>query len=67
MAIVCRGQSKLFFVVKDNGIGMSEEFQKKLFEPFSREDNSMTNATQELDWDFLLPSLSLRRWVEVLR
>ena len=24
----------------------SEEFQKKLFEPFSREDNSMTNATQ---------------------
>ena len=25
---------------------MSEEFQKKLFEPFSREDNSMTNATQ---------------------
>ena len=34
------------FVVKDNGIGMSEEFQKKLFEPFSREDNSMTNVTQ---------------------
>ena len=33
-------------VVKDNGIGMSEEFQKKLFEPFSREDNSMTNVTQ---------------------
>lgn len=33
-------------VVKDNGIGMSEEFQKKLFEPFCREDNSMTNVTQ---------------------
>lgn len=40
------GKASYFFVVKDNGIGMSEEFQKKLFEPFSREDNSMTNATQ---------------------
>lgn len=30
------------FQVKDNGIGMSEEFQKHLFEPFCREDNSMT-------------------------
>lgn len=26
-------------IVSDNGIGMSEEFQKKLFEAFSREDN----------------------------
>ncbi len=40
------GKASYSFVVKDNGIGMSEEFQKKLFEPFSREDNSMTNATQ---------------------
>lgn len=40
------GKAGYTFVVKDNGIGMSEEFQKKLFEPFSREDNSMTNATQ---------------------
>lgn len=27
------------FVIKDNGIGMSEEFQKKLFTPFERAEN----------------------------
>ncbi len=27
------------YAVKDNGIGMSEGFQKRLFEPFSQEDN----------------------------
>ena len=40
------GKAGYSFVVKDNGIGMSETFLKKLYEPFTREDNSMTNATQ---------------------
>ena len=34
------------FVVQDNGIGMSEEFQKTLFEPFAREEKSGTNKVQ---------------------
>ena len=28
------------YVVRDNGIGMSKEFQKKLFDPFSQEDDA---------------------------
>ena len=28
------------FIVRDNGIGMSEEFAKHIFEPFTREENS---------------------------
>ena len=34
------------FVVQDDGIGMSEEFQKTLFEPFTREERSGTNKVQ---------------------
>ncbi len=37
---------KLQFVVKDNGIGMSEEFQENIFAPFSREISSVTNKIQ---------------------
>lgn len=32
--------------VKDNGIGMSDEFQKKIFESFSREDNKRVHHTE---------------------
>ena len=34
------------FIVSDNGQGMSREFIEKIFEPFSRETNSMTNKIQ---------------------
>ena len=30
--------SRILFICKDTGYGMSEEFQKKMFEPFSQED-----------------------------
>ena len=34
------------FVVQDNGMGMSEEFQKVLFEPFTRADDKRTSKIQ---------------------
>lgn len=34
--------SCLKYTIQDNGIGMSEEFQKKMFEPFTREKNEFT-------------------------
>lgn len=34
------------FVVKDNGIGMSEEFQAHIFDPFTRETKSTVNKIQ---------------------
>ena len=34
------------FRIKDNGIGMSEEFQKHIFEEFSREENSTVSGIQ---------------------
>ena len=34
------------FVVQDDGIGMSEAYQKTLFDPFTREEKSGTNKVQ---------------------
>ncbi|MDO4548887.1 MAG: ATP-binding protein [Clostridia bacterium] len=40
------GRLDVDLIVKDNGIGMSEEFQKHMFEPFAREHNAVTAQLQ---------------------
>lgn len=34
------------FIVKDNGMGMTEEFLRSIFDPFSRAENTLTNKIQ---------------------
>ncbi len=41
-----KGMTEFEFRIKDNGIGMSEEFQKKLFDAFSREQSSTVSGIQ---------------------
>ena len=41
-----RGCGQYEFRIKDNGIGMSEEFQKHIFEEFTREENSTVSGIQ---------------------
>ena len=40
------GYANYEFNIKDNGIGMSEEFVKHIFEPFEREQNATTSGIQ---------------------
>ncbi|MCI5607355.1 MAG: ATP-binding protein [Treponema sp.] len=40
------GKNIYQFVIEDTGIGMSQEFQKKIFEAFEREANSTISRTQ---------------------
>ena len=40
------GKLKIKFVVRDNGIGMSEEFLEHLYEPFAREQSELSNKTR---------------------
>ena len=46
ISVPVEGMAKYRVTVKDNGIGMSEKFQKHLFESFSREQNA-TVSKQE--------------------
>ena len=45
-AVAPDGYANYEFSIKDNGIGMSEEFVKHIFEPFEREENSTINKIQ---------------------
>lgn len=38
--------TRLVFYVKDNGIGMTEEFQKQMYNTFARETRTQVNSTQ---------------------
>ncbi len=40
------GRIRCHFRVKDNGIGMTHEFQEKIFETFSREDSARVQKTE---------------------
>ena len=40
------GTARFEFRIKDNGIGMSEEFQKRIFEAFTREKTSTVSGIQ---------------------
>ena len=40
------GYADYQFIVRDTGIGMSEEFVGKIFEPFTREENSTVSGIQ---------------------
>lgn len=40
------GYASYMFLVKDSGIGMSEEFQKHIFEPFTREQTATISGIQ---------------------
>ena len=38
--------SRVRFTVRDNGMGMSQEYQKVMFEPFTREETKITHEIQ---------------------
>lgn len=40
------GKAKYSIIVKDNGYGMTPEFLQRIFEPFTRAENSTTNKVQ---------------------
>ncbi len=43
---VIKNYSRLRFTVSDNGLGMSEAYQKVIFDPFTREETKVTHEIQ---------------------
>jgi len=43
---VVNNYSRIRFTVSDNGLGMSEDFQKVIFDPFTREEKKATHEIQ---------------------
>lgn len=48
------GYANYEFQIKDTGIGMSEEFVSRIFEPFEREKNSTISGIRGPDWEWQL-------------
>ena len=44
MPAVESGTELIIFTISDTGVGMSKEFQQKLFQPFSQENNVLSHA-----------------------
>ena len=45
-AQVVEHYSRIRFTISDNGMGMSEDYQKVIFEPFTREESAVTRQIQ---------------------
>lgn len=43
--VLSEKRCEILFVIQDNGIGMSEDYQQIIFEPFSQEKNTLSNGT----------------------
>ena len=52
------------FVCRDTGIGMSEEFQKCVFEPFAQEHTGSRTKFAGTGWGCRLQRISSRKWEE---
>ncbi len=60
------GMTTMEFVCRDTGIGMTEEFQKHIFEPFAQEHTEAAQNLPEQDWECRLQRSWSRKWVEPL-
>ena len=53
------------YIISDNGIGMSEEFQKEMFNPFAREHDD-TNTTEGTGLGLAITKIFLISWAGIL-